>query len=632
MPQLKNIQRASLLESVMNTTDVMLVYLDLDFNFVWVNQAYADTCKMRPADMIGKNHFDLYPHPENELIFKRVRETGLSVFYKDKPFEFPDQPERDVTYWDWSLSLDKDSNGNSYGLVFSLRDTTEFVRSRKALQQKDNELIFAAKTANLSYWEFDLSKNEFIFNDQFYALLKTSAEREGGYRMSLDNYSRRFVHPDDAPLVGSGTQKLIMSSNPNAIVEVEARVVCADGDVRWVFIRLMAERDKSGRAICIKGINLDITPNKQAELKLQEAKLVAEHANQDKSRFLAAISHDLRQPLSALSLYLSALENKLPASESKLLSNMESCVSSLNEMLSQLLDVSKLDAGVIIPNKVDFNFDYTLDHILTAYTASAQDKHLQIRFRKRGLIGHTDPILFQRIIGNIISNSIRYTESGGILICCRKRAGRTWVEVWDTGIGIPSDKTTEIFEEFKQLNNKERNDTKGVGLGLTIVSKMAQLLGLQISVRSKPGKGSVFAVEIPLGNAVQLMPQRIYFHKPLRIAVVEDNARVADSFVIALSNVGHQVIAASSREEILLLLKDTAPDIVISDFRLSGKENGYDVVEALRAKFGNQLPALIVTGDTNPTIIREMQSRQVSVMHKPLEFDALREKLAELTA
>lgn len=631
MAQLQNAQSAALLESVMNTTDVMLVYLDLDFNFVWVNQAYADTCKMSPDEMAGKNHFVLYPHAENEAIFRRVRDTGQSVFFRDRPFEFLDQPERSVTYWDWSLSLDKGRHGEAKGLVFSLRETTDHVRSRNAIQHKDADLAFAARTANLAYWEFDLAGNEFIFNDQFYALLKTTAEREGGYRMSTEEYARRFVHPDDAGHVGRDTQRLIMSDDPAATAEIESRVVCVDGEVRWVFVRLKAERDDRGTAVGLKGVSLDITSRKLAEIRLQAAKVEAELANQKKTRFLATVSHDLRQPLSALSLYVSTLEARLPATESRLLANMESCVSSLNEMLSQLLDISKLDAGVIVPQVVDFSLDHMLDSILAARMSEASKKRLAMRHRKSGIVVRSDPVLLQRIIGNIVSNAILYTQQGGVLIGSRSRQGRTWIEIWDTGIGIPADKTAEIFDEFKQLNNAERNDQKGVGLGLTIVAKMAELLGLKISVKSRLGKGSVFAIEIPPGQSIMPAAQPIYFHRPLRIALVEDNARVADAMVESLSSIGHQVVAAASREELLPRLADTAPDILISDYRLGGKENGYDVIATLRAKFGNTLPALIVTGDTDPAIIRSMTAKQISVMHKPLELEVLREKLAALT-
>ncbi|HEX5392161.1 MAG TPA: transporter substrate-binding domain-containing protein [Rhodocyclaceae bacterium] len=375
----------------------------------------------------------------------------------------------------------------------------------------------------------------------------------------------------------------------------------------------------------------DVTASKQSADALRAAKAEAERANAAKSRFLAAASHDLRQPLSALSLYVGILDSKLPASEYLLAKAMKGCVDNLNEMLNNLLDLSKLDAGVVHPKISDFPLMAMMARLADSHGPEAEEKGLSLRCRSVDLVGRSDPVLFQRIVSNLVSNAIRYTEKGGVLIGCRRRGGKTWVEVWDTGVGIPSDKTEEIFEEFRQLNNEERDRTKGTGLGLAIVARTAALLGLKIRVHSHLDKGSVFAVELPLGKNPTIAPPHTYTHRPLRIAVVEDNREVVAALTHVLSHLGHEVIAGNSREKLMQALGGKAPNIVISDYRLGGYDSGLDVIAHLRDTFAPTLPAILITGDTDPAIIRHMTAHQIVVKHKPLDLDALRARIAELT-
>lgn len=365
--------------------------------------------------------------------------------------------------------------------------------------------------------------------------------------------------------------------------------------------------------------------------ELAAAKTMAERANNAKSRFLAAASHDLRQPLAALSIYVSTLGNKLSGADQDLLDNMKQCVTGLSEMLSDLLDLSKLEAGVVTPVIRDFPLDAVLRKVVSTYAPEARLKGLRLRSDQPELIGHSDPVLFHRILANLVANAVRYTTHGGILISCRRRQGRVWVEVWDTGIGIPADKTGEIFEEFKQLGNPERDRTKGSGMGLAIVAKTAALLNLQVQVRSRPGRGSVFAVELPLGSMVQPMLERDYAHRPRRVALVEDNPAMATALATALTQVGHTVTVGPSAADVLQGLGEDTPEILLSDYRLSGGQTGIDVIATFRARFGARLPALIITGDTDPAVIRRLADLQIDVQHKPLDLETLREKIAQLT-
>ncbi len=365
------------------------------------------------------------------------------------------------------------------------------------------------------------------------------------------------------------------------------------------------------------------------EEELKGAKTAADRANKAKSRFLAAASHDLRQPLSALKLYSGVLKTKLNEADQPLLVEMDECVASLSDLLSKLLDLSKLDAGAVTPQVSDFDLDALLEKVQAAHGPAAESKGLTLRWSHCALTAHTDPVLFQRIVGNLVANAIEYTRHGGVVIGCRRRGGKRWVEVWDTGIGIPPDKTTEIFEEFKQLGNGAR--TQGSGLGLTIVAKTADLLGLEIRVRSRPGRGSLFAIELPVGEKPRATARPAIPHQVqgLRIAVVDDNPALLRALVRSLEHAGHDVVAAASGMALLSRLNSHAPDIVVCDYRLGGGETGFDVITSARQAFGGDLPAVIITGDTDPDLMRRMVEMGIIIQHKPMEFEDLQARIEE---
>ncbi len=240
----------------------------------------------------------------------------------------------------------------------------------------------------------------------------------------------------------------------------------------------------------------DISERQRIGVALEFAKGDAERANNAKSRFLAAASHDLRQPLSAISLYVDLLKKNVPKESSDVVTKIQGCVVSMSELLTDLLDLSKLDAGVIKVKTSVFSLDDVLKRQISIFSAESSMKNLCLRLHGTEVLAATDQRLLHRIIGNLISNAIRYTRTGGVLVACRFHEGKRWVEVWDTGVGIPADKIDFVFEEFRQLGDDSRN--RGSGLGLAIVKKMAVLLGLEIRVCSRLGHGSMFAIEIPV--------------------------------------------------------------------------------------------------------------------------------------
>lgn len=369
---------------------------------------------------------------------------------------------------------------------------------------------------------------------------------------------------------------------------------------------------------------------RHADEVAQQVRLV-ERANEAKSRFLAAASHDLRQPIAALTLYIDTLRAQLGSRHQTILGSMRDCIANLGELLSNLLDISKLDAKVVTPNISDFAVGPLFDALLPVHLPEAREKNLRLRFVNSRLTAHTDLVLFRRMLGNLIANAVRYTEVGGVLIGCRRRHGKVWVEVWDSGIGIPDDKTEEIFEEFKQLDDGAR--THGSGLGLAIVARTAELLGLETRVRSRLGAGSVFAIELPLGEnqvPAPAAPSQPGKHK-LCVALVEDNPAVRMALTAALESIGHEVIAAESTRGLLDACAERVPAIVLSDFRLPGGETGLDVIATVRQRHGAHLPALIMTGETDPEFMRTIAEHGVAVIHKPVELAVLNSRLVALT-
>jgi signal transduction histidine kinase/ActR/RegA family two-component response regulator len=495
------------------------------------------------------------------------------------------------------------------------------IAERKRAEAILNE---AQRIANVGSWEWEAVSGKLAWSAQMYVI----HDFPSGSIELTDEAAFAMFHEDDRERVRTAFYSAVAHGTRYA---VEGSVPTRHG-LRTVRAEAEPVFGADGRVERMVGTVADISARKDAERALQIANAEAERANNAKSRFLAAASHDLRQPLSALTIYVDVLRRRAAPEDRPVLDNMKDCVGSLGELLSDLLDLSKLDAGVVKPQVAEFPIDDLLRSLVSMHAPEALLKGLRPRCVSSRRIARTDPVLLRRMLGNLLSNAIRYTERGGVLVGCRRRRGTVWVEVWDSGVGIPADKTAEIFEEFKQLGDEARSaPNRGSGLGLAIVAKTAALLGLQIRVRSWPGRGSMFAVELPLGEQPSLPVEHAPRAQALQVALVEDNVVVRDALVLALEAVGHAVVAAGDGASLLRRLADDVPDIVISDYRLGAGETGFDVIRGLRAKAGDDLPAILITGDTDPNLLRSMANRGIVVLHKPLDVDALHVCIGELT-
>lgn len=371
---------------------------------------------------------------------------------------------------------------------------------------------------------------------------------------------------------------------------------------------------------------------KQKNLDEAAARDKAEEASLAKSRFFAAANHDLRQPLHALGLFASTLRNsQLEGNKKQLVEQIMQSIESLESLFDDLLDISRLDAGQVKPRVEHFAATDLLDRVRNTYAAVALDKDLELRVHTSSLTLFSDPALLFRILSNLVMNAIRYTQKGGVLVGIRRHNDKVRIEVWDTGIGIPTNQQDKIFEEFYQLHNPERDRRKGLGLGLATVKRIAILLDCPLTLSSRLGKGTVFRIEVPLGleaqpdyartvediRAPDLLADR-------RILVIDDEASVRIGMQSLLESWGCHCIATANAEEALNELKNQAPDFIIADLRLSDNRNGIDAVRTLRAALGDTIPAVVLSGDTASERIREVSAAGLTMLHKPLKAIRLR--------
>lgn len=377
---------------------------------------------------------------------------------------------------------------------------------------------------------------------------------------------------------------------------------------------------------------------REATADLAAKKNMAERANQAKSRFFAAASHDLRQPLHALSLFVAALKTRNQQPEAQILiDNIEASTAAMELLFNALLDISRLDAGTIETHPVHFPLQKMFADLNHQFSALAAEKQLRLRFRACNAILFSDPLLIERILVNLIVNAIRYTDDGGILVACRKRGNLTRISVVDTGRGIPPDQQESVFQEFVQLHNPARDRSKGLGLGLAIVSRLGRLLGHRVELCSRPGHGSVFSIDVPNGNA-RLIQAPVLPHSSgpvpadALVLLVDDESAILRGMAELFDNWQIDLVTAHSANEAEHWLDSLGrvPDVIVSDYRLPDDTDGIEVIGRLRQKFGHDIPAILVTGDTAPDTILRISQAGVPMLHKPLRPAKLRALLTHL--
>jgi signal transduction histidine kinase/ActR/RegA family two-component response regulator len=368
--------------------------------------------------------------------------------------------------------------------------------------------------------------------------------------------------------------------------------------------------------------------------QVQAAREQAEQASAAKSRFFAAASHDLRQPLHSLGLFAAALEGHVFSREARgIVTHIGDSIAALETLFSELLDMSKLDAGAIAVQPRNFAVQDLFDRLSLEFHAEAVARELRLRFVPTRLAIRTDPMLLERVLANLVSNALRYTQTGGVVVGARARGLEVWIDVVDTGVGIPVEKQQQVFDEFFQIGNPGRDRRRGLGLGLAIVRRLVSLMGHKLSLRSVPGKGTRFRLTVLRARTVDpLAPAKdapgLEPFRGRRALLVEDDPDIRLATGKLLEQWGMTVASCKNREDVEALLDGgLAPDIALVDLRLEAVDDGVDVIELLRLRLGRNVPALLLSGDTGAAELPRVRASGVPLLAKPVSPSRLRSAL-----
>jgi signal transduction histidine kinase len=380
--------------------------------------------------------------------------------------------------------------------------------------------------------------------------------------------------------------------------------------------------------------------------ELARAKSEADEANISKTRFLAAAGHDILQPLNAARLYSASLTQRADAGASSeetgaLARNVDSALEAVEDIFTALLEMSRLDAGAMKVELSNFRIDELFRQLRIEFAPAAEKKGLKLTFAPCSLAVRSDRRLLRRLLQNLISNAIKYTRKGGVLVGARRMRGKLRLEVWDTGIGIPADKQKTVFREFERLD-AGIGEAPGLGLGLSIVERMARVLNHKVTLGSKPRRGSVFAVTAPLAatppetQRLEKVPAKATRQSPLAemvVVAIDNDPQIAEGMRALLTAWGCRAIVARSQREAQAALarEKRIPDALLADFHLD-EGDGVDAIVALRWKFGRSLPAALITADRSDEMRLRAFEKDVMVINKPLKPATLRALLAQWRA
>ncbi len=415
----------------------------------------------------------------------------------------------------------------------------------------------------------------------------------------------------------------------------EREIAAADGT--WFRRRILPYRTGGARMEGVVMTFTDITARKAAGRALEAARMEAEAANAAKSRFLAAASHDLRQPLQTLALLQALLAEAVTGEKARsLVARQDTTLSTVTGMLDALLDINEIEAGAVQPVVSVFAIDGLLGRLRDEFTYHAEAKGIRLRVVPCTQQVRSDPKLLEQVLRNLLSNAIKYTQEGRVLLGCRRRGGALAIEVWDTGIGIGDADLATIFEEYYQVGNAARQRSRGLGLGLSIVKRLGAVLGHPVRVLSRLGHGSGFSVELPRLAPPEQAPSpaaragAAARGARLGILVVEDDPDLAEMLGALLRSEGHEVTTAPDGPHAMRLVARATPDLVLADYNLPNGPNGLELANLIRAAAGRTLPAIILTGDISNATLRAVGAGGCAVLHKPVGLSGLRAAVARV--
>jgi two-component system CheB/CheR fusion protein len=408
----------------------------------------------------------------------------------------------------------------------------------------------------------------------------------------------------------------------------------------WYMRRIQPYRTYDGVVAGVVITFLDITDRKAAAATLEAARREAENANIAKSRFLAAASHDLRQPLQTMVLINGLLRKTATnAASQKLIARLDQTMQSITAMLNTMLDINQIEAGIVHANVVSIRVNDLLARVEEKFRDQAAAQHTILRFVPCGLSIATDPALLEQMLCNLLGNALKYTKAGRVLLGCRRHGAMLRIEVWDTGIGIAANQLENIFDEYHQIDNAARERSRGLGLGLSIVQRLGHLLNHPVSVRSIPGRGSGFCIEVPRA-AEPPHTEEAPAARPIavppnaRILIIEDDPYISQLLERFLSEEGFVVAVAHDGPSAALLVAEgtIVPDLILADYNLPGSDTGLRVAQQLRAHLQNPVPVIITTGDISSVTLRLIADGDCVQMNKPMKLATLMETIQQLLA
>lgn len=564
-----------------------------------------------------------------------------------------------------------DVKGNRIGAIESIRDITERKIAEEALQKSEAQLSNAMKIANLGHWELDVPSSMFTFTDNFYAIFHTNAKEIGGYKMTVADYAKRFVHPEDSPLVGEEVQRAIETDDPNFNRYLEHRMLYADGGVGHIAVRFFIVKDENGKTVKAYGVNQDITERKRAEEALRQAnrdlKIAIDQARKAtaaKSEFLANMSHEIRTPLNGIIGMIGLLmESNLSAEQHEYAEIAHISSETLLSLINDILDLSKIEARKLELEMQDFDLGYLLKETKDLLAIGAHEKGLDLICTSDSavpLLLRGDPGRLRQILLNLGGNAVKFTAFGKIVIrACMESEDKANAtirfSVSDTGIGIPADRQDILFTPFTQVDSSTTRKYGGTGLGLTISKQLAELMGGRIGVDSQEGIGSTFwftavfekqpsgnisADEKPLeigdnGDGVtvkSIQSEGIGIKRAIRILVVEDNPVNQKVAKIMLKKMGHRADVVANGREAINALQISPYELVLMDCQMP-EMDGFEATRSIRhegSRVRNPLVPIIamtasaMEGDREKCIKAGMSD----FIGKPVQQRELAEKLA----
>lgn len=597
---------------------VHLAFVDTSLRYRFSNAGYAKVFGVTVETVSGRHLHELI----GDSLFATVKpyvDAALAGEHQRFEIEIPVAGDGS-DFMDVQYIPSREENGEIDGFYCLCMDITE----RKVSEQARERLLAIIDASTDLVSTADAQGNVMTIN--------AAGRRMVGLAESDDIAGTRIADYHPAEAMQFLEQHALPAAVRNGTWIGENVFLARDGHEIATSQLLIAHKNSAGEMENFSTVARDISSQKQTEQALRKAKEQAERVNVTKTRFLAAASHDLRQPLQSVQSYLGVLSESVSQDNILMvIEKMGNSVLAMRELLDALLDVSRLDSGKVQPDVIDFQIAEIFDAVASRINPLAREKSLGLRILASSCRIRSDRVLLERIVENFVHNAIRYTDSGRIVLGCRRRGEYLRIEVWDTGIGIPNYALETIFEEFTQLHNPARDRRKGLGLGLAIVHRLARILGHHLDVTSIPGKGSMFAVVVPLAlGQVQEMQSRVPIETLIcrdktrgSILLVEDDPAVLESTRLLLRRRGFNVATATSGDEAIVQIKHKfiEPDVILSDYHLPGGETGIDVVRRIRNVVRDDTPAIMLTGDIEQ--IGGANVGGVQILHKPIESDKL---------